>query len=107
MLIKKRHPSHAKQWIEVENPPGKRHPKWFRSAGLSDVGVVFLPGAIGGDEKNTTLCAGQDGTPIVHYLKHAYFPAQWLAKKFPKSKEVCERIEARVREIYVQSREDN
>lgn len=94
------------QWFEVENPPGKRHPKWFRSAGLSDEGVVFLPGAIGGDEKKVTLCAVYDGTPIVQYLKHVYLPAQWLAKEFPKVKEVCERFEARVREVCAQPKED-
>ncbi len=35
------------EWIEVENPPGKRLPKWIRSAGLSEEGVVFIPGAVG------------------------------------------------------------
>lgn len=95
------------EWIEVENPPGKRLPKWVRSAGLSDDGIVFIPGAIGGDEMHVMLCAGYDGTPMVQYLKHAYFPAQWLAKEFPKAREICEKIESKVREICAQPREED
>lgn len=94
------------EWIEVANPSGKRVPKWIRSAALSEDDVVFVPGAISGNEMNAVLCASYDGTPLVQYLKHAYFPAQWLAKEYPKVKEVCEKIESTVRKVCAQRRED-
>lgn len=86
------------RWIEVENPAGKKIPKWKRSAGLSSDGVVFVPAAMTGNESEVFLCAGYDGTPVVQYLNHVYVPADWLAVEFPKTAEVCQIISKSVRE---------
>lgn len=85
------------EWFEVEAPPGKKIPKWMRSAGLSEDGVVFVPGAMAANEMEVILCAGYDCTPVVTYLKHAYFPSTWLAAEFPEAKELCQKIEANIR----------
>lgn len=87
------------QWIEVANPDGKKIPKWKRSAGLSSEGVVFVPAAMTGNESEVLLCAGYDGTPVVHYLNHIYVPAEWLAAEFPKTAEICAIISKNVREV--------
>lgn len=87
------------QWIEMENPIGKRVPRWQRSAGISDDGIVFVPGAMTGNEQEILLCAAYDGTSVVSYLNHLYVPSHWLAKEFPKTKEVCELIERKIKEI--------
>jgi len=86
------------QWIETENNTGKRWPKWQRTAAISDDGVVFVPGGMLGNESEVLLCAGYDGVPMAIHLKHLYVPAQWMAKEFPKSAEVCELIERKVKE---------
>lgn len=87
------------EWFEVEAPPGKKVPKWMRSAELSEEGIVFVPGAMAANEMEVVLCAGYDGTPIVSYLKHAYFPSTWLAAEFPKVKEFCQKIESTIRNV--------
>lgn len=86
-------------WIEMEQPEGKRIQKWQRSAAITDEGVVFVPGAIAGSEHEVMLCAAYDGTSVINHLKHLYVPANWLAKEFPETKEVCELISSRVKEI--------
>jgi len=77
--------------------PGKKTPKWKRSFGLSDDGVIFIPGAIVANETKVFLCAGFDGIPAITYSKHPYFPVTWLATEFPKSKELCQKIEANIK----------
>lgn len=89
------------QWFEVENPENKKIPKWKRSVGLSEEGVVFVPAAMTGNESEVFLCAGYDGTTVVQYLNHVYVPAGWLAAEFPKTAEICEIINKKVRETFL------
>lgn len=84
------------RWVEMENPPGKKMPKWKRTAGISDTGVVFIPAGALENEMNVVLCAGYDGTTLITYLNHVYVPSQWMAKEFPKTADVCRLIESSV-----------
>lgn len=90
-------------WIEMEKPEGTRMPKWQRSAAISDEGIVFVPAAIAGNEQEVFLCANFDATSIVNYLNHLFVPADWLAKEFPETKEICDVVSSKVKEIYVSS----
>ncbi|RUO42630.1 hypothetical protein [Idiomarina aquatica] len=94
-------------WIEMEKPEGTRMPKWQRSAAISDEGIVFVPAAIAGNEQEVFLCANFDGTPITNYLKHLFVPAKWLSKEFPETKEVCDIISSKVKEIHASSGESD
>lgn len=81
--------------IEFEQSSGKRHPKWMRTLVISDDGdEVFVPAAIAGNEDNVYLCTLFDGTATVSAHNHLYVPADWLAKEFPKAKELCEIMKA-------------
>jgi len=81
--------------------PGEKIPEWKRSFGVSEDGVIFIPGAIVADESNAFFCAGFDGVPTVTYLKHTYFPVTWLATEFPESKKFCQKAEAKLKGLPV------
>lgn len=93
------------RWIELENPVGKKIPKWQRSSAISDDGTVFVPGGMLGNEQEVFLCANYDGVTMVSYLNHVFVPARWLAAEFPKSADVCELIERKIKEIIESSDE--
>ena len=77
-------------WIEFEQPSGKKIPRWKRTLGFDkSTGEVFVPAAIAGNEQNVLLCALYDGTRAAEFHKHMYFPANWVAKEFPKTAEIC------------------
>lgn len=80
-------------WLETENPSGKKMPKWIRSLGISDDGVVFVPAAIGGNEQNVFLCTAYDGASAATYRNHVFVPSTWLSKEFPDTRELCEVME--------------
>ncbi|KPW65687.1 Uncharacterized protein ALO82_02266 [Pseudomonas syringae pv. broussonetiae] len=84
-------------WFCVSNPDGKRFPEWRRSFGVSDVGVVFVPAAMSGEETemNVMLCACGDGQSTAVHLDHHFVPSDWLKREFPKHFELIEIIEAR------------
>jgi hypothetical protein len=85
--------SDADHWKEVT---GKNIPKWKRSAGLDDDGTVFIPAIIASNEMNVMMCTGFDGTDVVTYLNHIYVPADWMAREFPETAEVCATIKRQV-----------
>jgi hypothetical protein len=86
------------QWIEVPNTSRKNVPAWQRSAGLADDGTVFVPAAIAGNEEAAVLSASWDGVGVVLYKKHAFLPAGWIAQEHPTARELCGKIERKVRE---------
>jgi hypothetical protein len=90
-------------WIEVENPTKRKIPKWQRSAALADDGTVYVPAAMSGNEQSAVLSASWDGVSMVAYLNHAFLPTTWLAQGYPKTRDVCEKIERKVREVAAQS----
>ena len=78
------------QWIEYQQLDRKKLPRWKRTLGFEEkTGEVFVPAAVGGNEHEVFLCALYDGTPVAEAHKHIYVPASWLAKEFPKSKDIC------------------
>lgn len=80
------------RWLEATNPEGKRIAQWMRSVGVREDGVVFVPAAFGGNEHEVFLCLAYDATEHVTYLDHCYVPLDWLAKEFPKSRDLCQSI---------------
>lgn len=87
------------RWLEVE-AKGRRIPKWALRAALDLDGTVFVPAVIAGSEAKVFWCAGYDGVRSVVSWKHAYFPADWMAREFPNTKDTVEKIERRVREHF-------
>lgn len=85
-------------WLETETPSGKKKlPRWVRSMGISDDGVVFVPAAMAGNEQAVFLCTAYDGTASVTYLNHVFVSSTWLAKEYPDTRELCEIMENRAR----------
>lgn len=80
-------------WLECPNTDGKKVPKWLMTLGISDAGVIFVPAAITGREQEVFLCTAYDGTRIARYRNHLFVPSTWLAKEFPKTRELCESME--------------
>ncbi len=78
------------KWFVCENPELKGLPKWQRSTGLSSDGVVYVPAALAGNETAIFYCALNDCIPVENYLNHRYVPADWLAREYPKTAELCE-----------------
>lgn len=89
------------QWYAMSNPDGKRYPEWRRSFGVSDMGVVFVPAAMAGDETemNVMLCACGDGQSTAVHLDHHFVPSGWLKTEFPKHVELIELIEGYARNL--------
>lgn len=86
-------------WYSVSNRRGhKRLPEWKRSAGIEDdTGDVFVPAVIAGNEMIVFLCAGWDNEPAAYLDEHLFVRASWMAREFPKLRDICMKIEANVR----------
>ena len=82
------------QWFEA---PGAG-PKWVRRAAIDADGIIYIPAVAVGGEMEVFLCAGYDGTRVVFDGKHGYYPSHWLKREFPKSKELIEKVERRIKE---------
>ena len=79
------------EWLEWEQLPGKRFPRWKRTLGFEkESGEVFVPAAIARSEKEVHLCALYDGTRVAVTHKHLYVPASWISKEFPETKEIVD-----------------
>ncbi len=87
------------RWIEVPNTLKRAVPAWQRSACLLDDGSVFLPAAIMGSEEMAVLSASWDGERVIVYKNHTFVSSAWLAREYPKAKDLCEKIERRVLEL--------
>ncbi|PHN33537.1 hypothetical protein [Pseudomonas sp. ICMP 561] len=77
-------------WLEIENPEGKKIPKWMRTLGVSEDHSIFVPAAIGGNEMSVSLCTAYDGTAMVTYRNRVFVPSTWMSKEFPDTRELCE-----------------
>ena len=86
-------------WVTVEpsDPSIASRPKWELSACFWK-GEVYVPAAIGGNETSVVLCAMHDGVSLVQNWKHAFVPASWAKREYPKEADVVELIERRVRQ---------
>ncbi|MGE9760933.1 hypothetical protein [Pseudomonas sp. PDM20] len=79
-------------WLVVDKPEGKRMPEWSRTIGVTDKGQVYVPAAMGGNEQQVVLCLAWDGTDCIEHLNHVFVPADWMAKEFPQTAEICKAI---------------
>jgi hypothetical protein len=85
-------------FFSLRDAPG---PKWIRTFGLADDGTIFMPApAVNLLEQKVFLCASSDGVTVVTFLKHTYYPTQWLKREWPKHKDFLENVEKQIREDY-------
>jgi hypothetical protein len=71
-------------WYTAKNIEGqKKLPKWFRTTGLSDDGVVYIPAAALGDENFVFYSALFDGTSVAIDNERLYINTKWLVQQFP------------------------
>ncbi len=91
------------QWYTVENEgDGRKLPEWVRSVGVREDGVIFVPGEMAGaSERDVFMCSHYDATPSVTYLKHRFFPLDWIVSEFPKAREMGEVVRNKLREAGV------
>jgi|GEM_PF-6462858 len=76
-------------WIEFENLPGKRHPKWFRTLGLTkDLNVLVPIEAFTNMPDTASIMASEDGVLRYRQDGHIYIPAVWAMGMFPKYAEI-------------------
>jgi len=83
-------------WYAAPNAGSQKIPEWFRSAGITENGKIFVPAAIAGDESEVALCLLYDGTESYTHLNHIYVPADWMVREFPNTQELCEKISSSV-----------
>lgn len=89
------------QFATVEATPGVKMAKWQRSAGIDiKTKEVFVPAHIAGREEAIFLCASFDGEPCVTHNKHLFVRSSWMKNEYPKTIEVCEKIEAKMAEAF-------
>lgn len=89
------------EWYEVSldhlsRAQARKVPKWARRCVVDDSGTLFVPAVIAGAEMMVLLCAGFDGTPAILDGEHTYYPADWMAREFPETKETVNRISERI-----------
>ena len=95
------------QWLEVPDTTNRKVPGWVRSAGLADDGTVYVPAKIAGDEMAAVLSASWDGVDgVVSYRGHPFLPADWVKKEHPHTRELCEKIEYKVKRAFSGKAED-
>ncbi|WP_318408892.1 hypothetical protein [Photobacterium leiognathi] len=84
-------------YIELNNPTGKKLAKWKRTICVSDEGVIFVPSSISTHSEGEIFsCACFDGIAIHTYLSHVFFPLTWMSAEFPETKEYCDLIEKKL-----------
>lgn len=89
------------QFVTAGTSPGVKMAKWQRSAGINaKTGDVFVPAHIAGNEQELLLCASFDGEPCAILHKHLFVRSSWMKKEYPKTKEVCEKIESKITEAF-------
>ena len=74
-------------WHLMKTPAS--YPKWKRTFGVTDDGVVLLPAVIAGNEQAVLLSAAYDGVEAVQEFGHLYVSTEWLAREFPPTAEIC------------------
>jgi hypothetical protein len=84
-------------WYEIEHPPDI--PQWQRSAGIDTEGTVYVPASLTGDEPKAAFLALNCGITVILHLEHAFIPTTWLARECPPLRDLCAKIERRIREV--------
>jgi hypothetical protein len=86
------------QWFEIRNDDAKWNAlaTWMRCAALAEDGTIYVPAFIGASETEVFLCASFDGVALIKNHKHIYAPLEWMAKEFPRCKDVCASIKRRL-----------
>jgi hypothetical protein len=85
-------------WTTVANPKGQKIPLYMRKAAYHpEEKEVYLPAAgTGESEMMVQLFAINEEQTVLHERGHAYVPASWIKKLWPKMKGTVEQIEARI-----------
>lgn len=85
-------------WTTVANPKGQKIPLHMRKAAYhTEEKEVYLPAAgTGESEMMVQLFAINEEQTVLQECGHAYVPASWIKKLWPKMKGTVEQIEARI-----------
>jgi hypothetical protein len=92
-------PSDGACWVAVapSDPKWAAFPRWKKRACLLD-GEVYVPATAAGEPENrVVLRAAFDGVGLVVDGGHAYIPATWAKREFPREADVISLIESQVR----------
>lgn len=69
--------------IVIDQPPGRKLPKWQKTAFVQD-GTVYVPAMTGcGKEQMTFLCASFDGEPVHMLDGHPFLRLAWVEQEYP------------------------
>lgn len=82
--------------ITMENPRGKRVPKWARSAILNTDGEIYVPALMGGNELQISASAAWDGVAMMALARHPFVPLTWLAREKPVDEELWQKVRQKV-----------
>lgn len=77
------------RWLIIKSKNLDHLPQWKRSVGISDNGTIFIPAAIGRDEKVVSISTLKYQTLFRIYANHVYVPVAWLPKHWPHSLDQC------------------
>jgi hypothetical protein len=84
-------------WYEFPQLENAKLDEWMCWAGISDSGVVYVPGAIAGNPNAVLLCAGYDGVQALLHENNVYYPTTWLAQEYPATREALEKLERKLK----------
>lgn len=77
------------EWFELEKQGN--YPKYIRTVGKGSDGVLYISAALAEDKEYLVVAmASEDKANSVFYLEHYFVDSKWLAKTFPKCKELCQ-----------------
>lgn len=76
-------------WFCVRSSQGTKSPAWKRSIAINREGIVFVPAAIAGKEKDVSISTLFDRTPVLLCFDHVYVPVAWVVEHFPMCRSHC------------------
>lgn len=91
-------------WLTVDDRDGRDTPRWVRSVAVADDGTVYAPAAMTDDEAgafNRAFFTGE--IKMVFDEDHLYLPTRWIAGAYPGVADICDKIEAKVRDWHARN----
>lgn len=91
-------------WLMIDNHTGLDAPRWVRSIAVADDGTVYAPAAMTNDEDGAFARVFFDGEiKMIFDEDHLYLPTRWIAGAYPEVADLCESIEAKVRDWHARN----
>lgn len=91
-------------WLTVDDRPGNDTPRWVRSVAVADNGTIYAPAAMTDDESGAFIRVFFDGdVAMIFDEDHLYLPTGWIADAYPRVADICDKIEAKVRDWHARN----